>query len=65
MLALQWFGKENVEVKKAPVPDITNPSDVICKVTGTTICGSDLHLYHGEIMEMRSGDILGHEWSGL
>lgn len=31
------------------------------KVTGSTICGSDLHLYHGEIMGLQKGDILGHE----
>lgn len=46
---------------EAPVPDITEPDDVIVKVTGTTICGSDLHLYHGEILALQSGDILGHE----
>jgi hypothetical protein len=28
---------------------------------GTTICGSDLHLYHSEIVTMQKGDILGHE----
>ena len=27
----------------------------------TTICGSDLHLYHGEILTLQKGDILGHE----
>lgn len=31
------------------------------KVTGSTICGSDLHLYHAEIMGLQKGDILGHE----
>jgi len=38
---------------------------VICKVTGTTVCGSDLHLYHKEIMQLQRGDILGHEWMGI
>ena len=62
MMALQWFGKEDVAVGKVPIPAITNDTDVIAKVTGTTICGSDLHLYHGEIMELKKGDVLGHEW---
>lgn len=44
---------------------ITEPTDVICRVTGTTVCGSDLHLYHKEIMQLQSGDILGHEWMGI
>lgn len=28
-------------------PRIIDDGDVIVKVTGSTICGSDLHLYHG------------------
>lgn len=28
-------------------PKIIDEGDVILKVTGSTICGSDLHLYHG------------------
>lgn len=28
-------------------PKIINEGDVILKVTGSTICGSDLHLFHG------------------
>jgi len=55
----------DVKVVETPVPAITEPTDVICKVTGTTVCGSDLHLYHKEIMQMQAGDILGHEWMGI
>jgi len=35
------------------------------QVTGTTICGSDLHLYQKEIMQLEEGDILGHEFCGI
>lgn len=38
--------------------------DVVLKVTGSTVCGSDLHLYHAEILAMQKGDILGHEFCG-
>jgi threonine dehydrogenase-like Zn-dependent dehydrogenase len=31
----------------------------------TAICGSDLHLYNGNIPTMKSGDILGHEFMGM
>ncbi|KAF9553311.1 GroES-like protein [Agrocybe pediades] len=65
MKALAWFGNNDVRVIDAPVPDITEPDDVIVRVTGSTICGSDLHLYHGEIMTMQKGDILGHEFMGI
>ncbi|KAG6330094.1 hypothetical protein ID866_8995 [Astraeus odoratus] len=61
MKALAWFGADDVRVIDAPVPDITEPDDVVVQVTGTTICGSDLHLYHGEILALQKGDILGHE----
>jgi hypothetical protein len=44
MKALAWFGARDVRLIDAPIPDITEPDDVILKVTGTTICGSDLHL---------------------
>lgn len=60
MKALAWFGPQDVRMVDAPIPDITEPDDVILKVTGTTICGSDLHLYHGEIVALQKGDILGH-----
>ncbi|WVN89776.1 uncharacterized protein L203_105006 [Cryptococcus depauperatus CBS 7841] len=65
MRALAWFGKEDVRMIDVPIPDITQDTDVIVKVTGTTICGSDLHLYHSEMMGMQKGDILGHEFMGV
>ncbi|CCH47130.1 Alcohol dehydrogenase, putative [Wickerhamomyces ciferrii] len=64
-LALQWMGKDNVEVNEVPKPQITEPEDALIKVTGSTVCGSDLHLYHGEILDLRKGDILGHEYCGI
>ena len=65
MKALRWYGKQNVKVEEVPIPTVTDPEDVVCKVTGTTICGSDLHLYHKEILQLKAGDILGHEWMGI
>ncbi|KAF8749667.1 GroES-like protein [Rhizoctonia solani] len=55
----------HTRMTQVPIPDITQPDDVIVKVTGTTICGSDLHLYHGEIVALQKGDILGHELMGV
>lgn len=65
MLALTWQGKNSVAVKTVPKPAIINPEDVILKVTGSTICGSDLHLYHNAVVQMKQGDILGHEFCGV
>lgn len=47
MKALCWMGKNSVEICDVPRPKILEPNDVILKVTGSTVCGSDLHLYHG------------------
>jgi threonine dehydrogenase-like Zn-dependent dehydrogenase len=38
---------------------------VIVRVTGSTVCGSDLHLLHGVVTEMQKCDILGHEFCGI
>jgi len=64
MKAVCWHGANDVRVETVPDPKILNPHDAILKVTSTTICGSDLHLYDGYIPTMRSGDILGHEFMG-
>lgn len=49
---------------ETPKPKVLEPRDVILKVTGSTICGSDLHLLHGAVVELQKGDILGHEFCG-
>lgn len=64
MKALCWYGKKDVRVKTVPDPTILNPRDAIVKVSSTTICGSDLHLYNGFMPTMQKGDILGHEFMG-
>ncbi len=65
MKALTWQGPDSVKVMEVGIPTITQPNDVVLKVTGSTICGSDLHLYHGEIVALQKGDILGHEFMGV
>ncbi|MCJ1261123.1 hypothetical protein MMC22_000987 [Lobaria immixta] len=64
MKALAWMGKNKVEMVETPKPKVIEDRDVILRVTGSTICGSDLHLYHGAIVELQKGDILGHEFCG-
>ncbi|KAK3375529.1 chaperonin 10-like protein [Lasiosphaeria ovina] len=65
MKALVWQGKQKVEILDVAKPTILEDQDVILKVTGTTVCGSDLHLLHGVILQMKKGDILGHEFCGV
>jgi len=65
MKALVWQGVNKVEVVDVPKPKIIEDRDVILKVTGSTVCGSDLHLLNGTIIELTKGDILGHEFCGI
>jgi len=64
MKAVTWCGTKKVSVDNVPDPKILNARDAIVKVTATTICGSDLHLYNGFMPSMQKGDILGHEFMG-
>lgn len=64
MCAIVWNGKTDVEFVKVGRPMLADDRDVILKVTATTICGSDLHLYRNTMPTMHRGDILGHEFMG-
>jgi len=65
MKALAWMGKNDVQMIETFKPKVVDPRDVILKVTGSTICGSDLHLFHGTVIQLQKGDILGHEFCGV
>ena len=64
MKALVWNGKKDIRCETVPDPTIEDPRDAIIKVTSCAICGSDLHLFDGFMMGMKSGDIIGHEFMG-
>ncbi|WIA30950.1 hypothetical protein OEZ86_000999 [Tetradesmus obliquus] len=65
MHAVSWMGSHNMQVKEVPRPMVTDPADVLLRVTNTAICGSDLHLYVHGMPSMKSGDVLGHEFMGV
>ncbi|KAE8382402.1 chaperonin 10-like protein [Aspergillus bertholletiae] len=51
-------------LEESPEPTIYADTDVIVKVSVTTICGSDVHLIHGD-MDTPWGFALGHEFVGV
>uniref|UniRef100_L2FQU8 Alcohol dehydrogenase, zinc-containing, putative n=1 Tax=Colletotrichum fructicola (strain Nara gc5) TaxID=1213859 RepID=L2FQU8_COLFN len=65
MKALVYNGNNSVALQDKPLPDIVNPSDVIVKVSKTTICGTDLHIRKGDVATCSPGRILGHEGVGV
>ncbi len=52
------------ELREVEKPRIKSPTDVIIKVSLTTICGSDIHLIQGSIPST-PGYVLGHEYVGV
>ncbi|KAG0623445.1 hypothetical protein M758_3G175400 [Ceratodon purpureus] len=65
MRAVEFHGKKDMKVLERPMPLVTDPADVVLKVTTTCICGSDLHMYVGFMPGMKSGDVVGHEFMGI
>ncbi len=57
-------GDRCVEVRDVPVPTI-GPEECLVEVKYCGICGSEPHMYHGQLTLLaRPPVVLGHEWSG-
>lgn len=65
MLAMNYRGPGRVRADQKPMPEILHPQDAIVRVTRSCICGSDLHLYHGNVPDTRVGMTFGHEFTGV
>lgn len=65
MRAVTYHGTGDFRVDTHPDPIIGDTQDAILRVTSTAICGSDLHMFDGFMPEMKSGDIMGHEFMGV
>lgn len=65
MKALVYEGPGKKSLQERPVPGISAPTDVIVKITNTTICGTDLHILKGDVPSCTPGRILGHEGVGI
>lgn len=65
MKALVFRGPGTVAYEDVPDPEILEPTDAIVRVTTTSICGSDLHLYRGRVPGLMEGTVIGHEVLGV
>ncbi|MCE3201214.1 zinc-dependent alcohol dehydrogenase [Paenibacillus sonchi] len=65
MRAVTYQGKRKVEVKEVADAKLEKKDDIIVRVTSTAICGSDLHIYNGEVPGMHDDYIIGHEPMGI
>ncbi|MBF9236008.1 glutathione-dependent formaldehyde dehydrogenase [Hymenobacter sp. BT683] len=64
MLAMDFRGPKRVRAVQKPMPEILHPEDAIVRILRTCICGSDLHLYNGNVPDTRVGMTFGHEFVG-
>jgi threonine dehydrogenase-like Zn-dependent dehydrogenase len=64
MLAMNYRGPQRVRAEEKPMPKILHPEDAIVRVLRSCICGSDLHLYNGNVPDTRVGMTFGHEFVG-
>ncbi len=64
MKAVTYQGLKKVKVKNVEDPTIKKEDDILIRVGVTSICGSDLHLYHGLIPSTDKDTIIGHEAIG-
>jgi alcohol dehydrogenase len=64
MKALVYHGPGSKAWEDVPDATIQEPTDVVVRVDTTTICGTDLHILHGDVAAVTDGRILGHEAVG-
>ena len=64
MKAIVYKEPYNVAVEEVEDAAIQDPTDVVIRITSTSICGSDLHMYEGRT-GAQPGIIFGHENQGV
>ncbi|RKF19362.1 alcohol dehydrogenase [Altericroceibacterium spongiae] len=65
MKALVYQGPGKKDWIEKSKPTVQKPTDVIVRITKTTICGTDLHILKGDTPEVPEGLTLGHEGIGI
>lgn len=65
MKALVYQGPGKKDWIEKAKPEVQKPTDVIVKITRTTICGTDLHILKGDVPAVTEGRTLGHEDVGV
>ena len=64
MKALRYYGARDVRYEGMDDPAPQSTRDAVVKVEACSICGSDLHIYHGHGFSEDVGFCVGHEAVG-
>jgi L-iditol 2-dehydrogenase len=63
MKAAVYQGPQKIELTDLRVPE-PGPREVLVKVSGCGVCGTDAHIYNGEISDAVPPVVIGHEITG-
>jgi alcohol dehydrogenase len=63
MRAAVFKDVRDIHIEEVPIPK-SGPTDAIVKITTTTICGTDSHIWRGEY-PVAPGRVVGHEPAGV
>ena len=63
MKSLIFVEPGKIEIVDKKIPDV-GPNDALLKITTTTICGTDIHIFKGEYA-VAKGLTIGHEPVGI
>ena len=64
MKALRYYGARDIRHEGMDDPRLATQRDAIVRMTGCSICGSDLHIWHGHGFSDDIGFCVGHEAVG-
>lgn len=65
MKALVYREINKIQLENKPKPQIEKATDCIIRMIATTICGTDLHIWKGDVPSVQKGLTLGHEGIGV
>ncbi|HLW82090.1 MAG TPA: alcohol dehydrogenase catalytic domain-containing protein [Candidatus Acidoferrales bacterium] len=65
MKAIVFHGIGDIRLDNVREPRLEEDTDAIVRLTASAICGTDLHMIRGTVVEMKPGTILGREGVGI
>ncbi|XP_059489363.1 D-altritol 5-dehydrogenase-like isoform X2 [Neocloeon triangulifer] len=64
--AIQFdYGTKKLTFGEVTKPELSRPDEILVKVAYSGICGTDLHVIHGQFPCKKTAFSLGHEFSGV
>ena len=65
MKAAVFYGEHDIRTEDLPMP-VAGPGQVLVEVHACGICGTDVHIFHGDegAAKTPAGTVLGHEFAG-